>query len=70
MKKWEVTNPGNCNLNKLTATSIAYAVFVFESQCEVWEENIAIERMDHLDKPKKKKFAQVSTYARYQVEAV
>ena len=31
MEKWEVLNPGNWRLNKLTAISIAYAGFVFES---------------------------------------
>ena len=55
MKKWELANPGNCRLNKLTAASMAYAVFVYESRHEVWQENIDIERMDHLDKKGKKR---------------
>ena len=38
MKKWEVANPGNCCLNKLTAASMAYVVFVYESRHEVWQE--------------------------------
>ena len=55
MKKWDVANPGNCRLNKLTAASMAYAVFVYESRHKVWQGNIDIERIDHLDKKGKKK---------------
>ena len=60
MKKWEVANPNDCRLNKLTAASMAYAVFVYESRHEVWQENIEIERMDHLDKRGKKKKERVN----------
>ena len=34
---------------------MVYAVFIYESRHEVWEENIAIKRMDHLDKNGKQK---------------
>ena len=59
-KKWEVANPDNCCLNRLTAASMAYVVFVYESRQEVWQENIEIERMDHLDKKGKKKQKRVN----------
>ena len=35
IKKWEVANLESCCLNKLTAASMAYAVFVYESRNEV-----------------------------------
>ena len=50
-----MANPGNSHLNKLTAASMAYEVFVYESRHKEWQENIEIERMDHLDKKGKKK---------------
>ena len=55
MKKWEISNPNNYHLNKVTDASMVYVVFVYESKHEVWKENISIERMDHLDKNGKKK---------------
>ena len=42
MRKWMKNNPDKTLITKVTATSIAYAVLVYESRCKVWEENIAI----------------------------
>ena len=42
MRKWIKNNPDKTVITKVTATSIAYAVLVYESRYKVWEENIAI----------------------------
>ena len=42
MRKWIKNNPDKTVITKVTATSIAYDVLVYESRYKVWEENIAI----------------------------
>ena len=42
MRKWIKNNPDKTVITKGTATSIAYAVLVYEIRYKVWEENIAI----------------------------
>ena len=42
MRKWIKNNPDKMVITKVTATSIADAVLVYESRYKVWEENIAI----------------------------
>ena len=42
MRKWMKNNPDKTIITKVTATSIDYAVLVYESRYKVWEEIIAI----------------------------
>ena len=40
MRKWIKNNPDKTVITKVTATSIVYAVLVYESRYKVWEENL------------------------------
>ena len=42
MGKWLKRNPDKTVNMKVTATSIAYAVLVYESRYKIWEENIVV----------------------------